>query len=125
MLNHRDAWLATRDDVSEGVYTLPLSFLADSSGIWFASKPHRQIATNVTANRRVEVIFGGYLDAIIVDGTCNEPTAQPPIDIHDRYEAKPASRPHQTRATCSSALNPNALYEADRSYERSAQADWR
>ena len=109
MLHDRDAWLATRDDLTEGVYTLPLSFLADSSGIWFATKPHRRIATNVTANRRVQVILGGHLDAIIIDGTCDEPTAQPPTDIHDRYEAKAGFAPSPDDGYVLIRLDPQRL----------------
>jgi hypothetical protein len=109
LLNDRDAWLATRGDVTDGVYIVPLSFLADSSGIWFATKPHRRIAADVTAIRRVEVIFGGYLDAVIIDGTCDEPTAQPATDIHARYEAKAGFAPSPDHGYVLIRLGPQRL----------------
>lgn len=68
---------------------LPLSFHADGDGLWFATKRHRRIATNATADAQVQVVLGGYLDAIIIDGTCDDRPPKRPTTRVDRRTRPP------------------------------------
>jgi hypothetical protein len=65
----RDCWFVTSSP-EHGPYVVPLSFLTQGTSVYLFTQPHRPTVRNVKIEPRVLLVFGGYDEAVVAEGTC-------------------------------------------------------